>query len=75
MSARYEYLFVRLEQSSAMLTGSGVPSAAARESYQDVVHDHAKQGWRLVQIFAPGLAAYGMASYFELIFEKEVVGS
>jgi hypothetical protein len=27
-------------------------------------------GWRLVQIFAPGVAAFGAAKYYELIFER-----
>lgn len=72
MSNEFEYKFVRLEQTAAWLTGTGVPSAAARESYQETVHEHARQGWRLVQIFAPGLGAYGMAAYFELIFERPV---
>ena len=31
----------------------------ARKSYQGVVHEHAGDGWRLVQIFAPGVAAFG----------------
>jgi uncharacterized protein DUF4177 len=41
-----------------------------RETYQGVVHEHARQGWRLVQIFAPGTAAFGAARYYELIFER-----
>lgn len=70
MNQRFEYKFVRLEQVGSWLTGTGVPSAGARDSYQEVVHEYARQGWRLVQIFAPGLAAQGMAAYFELIFER-----
>jgi hypothetical protein len=35
------------------------------------VHEHARDGWRLVQIFAPGVAAFGAAKYYELIFERE----
>ena len=41
-----------------------------REVYRDVVHEHARHGWRLVQIFAPGTAAFGAARYYELIFER-----
>jgi hypothetical protein len=26
---------------------------------------------RLVQIFAPGIAAFGAAKYYELVFERE----
>ena len=35
------------------------------------MHEHARDGWRLVQIFAPGVAAFGAAKYYELIFERE----
>ena len=35
------------------------------------MHQHARDGWRLVQIFAPGVAAFGAAKYYELIFERE----
>lgn len=69
--ATYEYKFVRLGEgrSSAIL---GVADAARKpEAYQAAVHDHAREGWRLVQIFAPGVAAFGAAKYYELIFERE----
>ena len=35
------------------------------------MHEHARDGWRFVQIFAPGVAAFGAARYYELIFERE----
>jgi hypothetical protein len=44
------------------------------EEYQQTVHDHAREGWRLVQIFAPGTGAYGSASYYELVLERPVRG-
>lgn len=72
MSRQFEYHFVRLEQTSSWFTGTGTPSASARNSYQQVVHEHARLGWRLVQIFAPCLATHGIVAYFELIFEREV---
>ena len=31
-----------------------------------------EDGWRLVQIFAPGVVAFGAARYYEFIFEEEV---
>jgi hypothetical protein len=49
-----------------------VPSEKARQEYQELVHEQARQGWRLVQIFAPGTSVHGLASYFELIFERPV---
>jgi len=61
----YEYKFIRL--------GEGIVAARkeARQTYQDVVHHHAREGWRLVQIFAPGVGGYGAAKYYEIILERE----
>ncbi|HXZ75083.1 MAG TPA: DUF4177 domain-containing protein [Streptosporangiaceae bacterium] len=66
----YEYKFVRLGEGR----GSAIFGVRARkvEAYQSVVHEHARQGWRLVQDFAPGMAIYGTAKYYELIFEREL---
>lgn len=63
---KFEYRFVRL--------GEGWVSvkAEAKREYQDVIRKHAQDGWRLVQIFAPGTGGYGAAKYYELIFEKPV---
>jgi hypothetical protein len=69
MGQRYEYKFVRLgEYAGSALFGV---SDKVRNAYEDVVHEHARDGWRLVQIFAPGVAAFGAAKYYELIFERE----
>jgi hypothetical protein len=66
----FEYKFVRLgEGHVSALFG---PQTKARQSYQDVVHEQAEDGWRLVQIFAPGVAAFGAARYYELVFEREL---
>ncbi len=66
MKAKYEYAFVRL--------GEGWLGAkqAATEEYHEQIRKHAKEGWRLVQVFAPSMGVYGAAKYFELIFEREV---
>ncbi|NIM51904.1 MAG: DUF4177 domain-containing protein [Gemmatimonadales bacterium] len=64
MERRYEYKFVRLGEGIL-----GVKKDARRE-YHDVIRDHARQGWRLVQIFAPGTASHGAAKYFELVLER-----
>ncbi len=63
MHQRYEYKFVRMGEGWV-----GVKKSAQKE-YQDVVKDHARQGWRLVQIFAPSIGGYGMSKYYELILE------
>lgn len=64
MNQRFEYMFIRLGEGWLGVRRD------ARESYQNVVHHHARDGWRLVQIFAPGTGGYGAAKYFELIFER-----
>lgn len=66
MTQRYEYLFVRL--------GEGWSGARrlAKHGYQDEVRRYAEEGWRLIQIFAPGVGLYGAAKYYELILEREV---
>jgi hypothetical protein len=66
----FEYKFVRLGENHASAFFG--PRAKARRDYQQVVEEHARAGWRLVQIFAPGVAAYGAAKYYELIFEREL---
>ena len=43
------------------------------EHYQQEIHRYAQEGWRLVQIFAPGIGAYGAAKYYELVLEREVL--
>jgi uncharacterized protein DUF4177 len=62
----YEYKFVRI--------GEGVLWAKreADEKYKETIVEHARQGWRLVQIFAPGMGAAGRATFFEIIFERPV---
>lgn len=66
MRQRYEYKFVRL--------GEGIMAVrkAGKEEYQEAIHKHAAEGWKLVQVFAPGIGAYGAAKYYELIFERPV---
>jgi hypothetical protein len=61
---KYEYKFVRVELRSGWRTDT------PEEDYQNIVHDHAEEGWRLHQIFAPATSGTGWASYFELIFER-----
>jgi hypothetical protein len=69
MATTYEYKFVRLGEGRASAFFG--PSNAARSAYENAVEEHARDGWRLVQIFAPGVAAFGAAKYYELIFERE----
>ena len=70
MKAKYEYKFVRVGE------GKLKPYSAAKRNifneYQQVIQDHAKDGWRFVQIFAPAMSGYGGSTYIECIFEREI---
>lgn len=61
----YEYRFIKI----------GVKGFFKRRpeiDYHTLVRNYAKEGWRLVQILTPPLGSYGVATYFELIFEKKI---
>jgi hypothetical protein len=61
MQKKYEYKFIRLDQDKK---GQG---------YQSVILEHAEEGWRLVQIFAPGAGGlWAKASFCEVILERQV---
>lgn len=60
----YEYKFVKIELKSSLM------KPQPKEDYQTIITEHAKEGWRFVQIFAPSTVGYGSAAYFELIFER-----
>jgi len=66
MEPRYEYKFVRIGE------GWWSVRTAAKAEYQKVIREHAEDGWRLVQVFAPGIGAYGRATFYELIFERQM---
>lgn len=59
----YEYKFVRLA-----LTGTW--RIKPEQDHHAVIEQHASEGWRLVQIFAPAIVGYGHATHFESIFER-----
>jgi hypothetical protein len=60
MNKKYKYEFVRLE-------------GKQRQEYQEIVGQRAEDGWRLVQIFAPGAGGlWASADYIELIFEQKI---
>lgn len=66
MKQQYEYLFVRVGE------GWLAASSAAEREYQRIIRDHARDGWRLVQIFAPSMGAYGASKYYEVVLERPV---
>ena len=65
----YEYKFHRIKTLGAFLFEKKPES-----NYYEIIREHAKNGWRLVQIFAPTVSVIdgGTSNYFELIFEKEI---
>ena len=63
MRRRYSYKIVRVGK-ALMET-----KKEARDGYAEVIEEHAAQGWRLVQVFAPGHGMYGAPKYYDLIFE------
>jgi hypothetical protein len=69
VATSFEYKFIRIGENH-LSAFFGVQDKA-RKTYEEVVHEHAQNGWRLVQIFAPGVAAFGAAKYYELILERE----
>ncbi|MFV8828576.1 DUF4177 domain-containing protein [Alkalihalobacterium sp. APHAB7] len=62
----YEYKFVKVDLKS---TWKGTKP---EEDYHTVIKQHGAEGWRLVQIFAPAIAGYGAAEFYEIIFEKKI---
>lgn len=58
----YEYKFVQVKLSRW--------NNAPIEDYHEMIEEHAKDGWRFVQVFAPVTSGTGYSSFFELIFEK-----
>ncbi|WP_436513748.1 DUF4177 domain-containing protein [Clostridium thermobutyricum] len=60
----YEYKFIKLEI-------KGLFSIEPKQDYHKIIEENAREGWRLVQIFAPPLGTEGKAYYYELIFEKQ----
>lgn len=60
----YEHKFIKVDLSSFKLE--------PKEDYHAIIHEHEKEGWELVQIFAPGIKGYGTASFFELILKRKI---
>ena len=64
MSAEYEYEIVRHGEGMMWV------KKPARDDYEEIIHDYAARGWRLVQVFAPSVGSHGYSKYFDLIFER-----
>jgi hypothetical protein len=64
----FEYKFVKID-----LEGFFLADKRPKMNHHQIIEQYAKDGWRLVQIFAPAVSVMGggIPNYFELIFEKE----
>ena len=64
---RYEYKFVKVELvEPGWLSSTQEP----KRDYHRIIEEHARDGWRLVEIFAPATTGSGWARYFDVIFER-----
>jgi len=61
----YEYKFLRVDLKTGFL------SRKPTKDHHNIIQEHAEEGWRFIQIFAPAMSAHPNSSYFELIFERE----
>ncbi|MGC4020288.1 MAG: DUF4177 domain-containing protein [Muricomes sp.] len=61
----YVYKYVKVNLSK------GMPPKKPNEDYHEIIDKHAKEGWRMVQIFAPVVDVGPFAAYYEIIFERE----
>jgi len=63
MQQKYEYKFIRVIQGKKS------------QSYQEIILEQAKEGWRLVQIFAPGAGGlWAKENFCEVILERQFEG-
>ncbi len=60
----YEYKFVKVKLSGFKLE--------PEEDYEVMVSNYAKEGWRLMQVLAPPTTGYGIAGYYEFVFERQI---
>ena len=66
---KYEYKFEKIE---LKVGGFMSWTYKTERDYQDIITQYAQDGWRLVQIFAPGITGYGAACFYDLIFERPI---
>ena len=61
MPQKYEYKFVTVGQGKK------------DKLYHDIIRENSLDGWRLVQVFAPGAGGlWAKASFCEVIFERQI---
>jgi hypothetical protein len=64
---RYQYRFFLLSRMPYWT------SKKVQAQYRSIIEEHARDGWRLVQILAPSKGFYIVwPRYYEIIFEREI---
>lgn len=66
MTRQFEYKFVSVRLKGGWLTGW------AKDDYREDIVNHAQDGWRFLQAFAPAVGGVGESGYADLIFEREL---
>lgn len=66
MTDTYEYDIIRIEK-------KGILNVELKEDYRELIKEKARDGWRLVQIFAPPIEGYGVIKFVDVIFERKSV--
>ncbi len=66
MTEKFEYKFVSVKLGGGFFTGK------VNEEYREHIIQNARDGWRFVQAFSPGVGAYGSSGYADLIFERKL---
>ena len=61
MRQKYEYKFIRMGKDKKS------------QGYQDIILENVKDGWRLVQVFAPGAGGlWAKENFCEVILERQI---
>ncbi|MBU5212928.1 MULTISPECIES: DUF4177 domain-containing protein [Heyndrickxia] len=50
----------------------GALNGKPKKDYQAIIHENAREGWKLLQIVTPPFGGAGQALTMELIFEKKI---
>ncbi len=60
MQVKYEYKFMRVDQDKK------------GQNYREIILEQAKEGWRLVQVFAPGAGGiWAKENFCDIILERQ----
>ena len=66
MTETYEYDIIRVRK-------KGTLKVRFEEDYREIIKQKAREGWRVVQLFAPPIEGYGVVQFVDLIFERKSV--